>query len=1064
MDNKKLYLGVDVGSVSVNTVVLNGAGEVIAEDYTRMKEEPVVTVLKVLRKMFETIPCETIRAAGTTGSGGNLIAQLLKGRFVNEVVAQAKSIERFHPNVKTVIDIGGEDSKIILLRYDHILKVVIIEDFAMNTICAAGTGSFLDQQAVRLGVSIEDEFGRLSLKSKNPPRIAGRCSVFAKTDMIHLQQEGTPDYDIIAGLCFALARNFKSNICKGKKFVPPVAFQGGVAANKGMVRAFREILRLKEGELIIPQHHASMGAIGTAILCMEKEGSSPELAKLEEYINNHKYEDAGLPPLDGSGSWTSTVSVNSPENKHQLNSLPVSPAGGPCVERVGVIGYLGIDVGSISTNVVVIDEDGELIARRYLWTSGRPIEAVRHGIKEIGEEIGDSVKIAGVGTTGSGRYLIGDFVGADIVKNEITAQARASVRIDPTVDTIFEIGGQDSKFISLENGAVVDFEMNKVCAAGTGSFLEEQAEKLSINIKNEFGDLALKSRCPVRLGERCTVFMESDLIHHQQAMAKKDNLVAGLSYSIVHNYLNRVVGKKRIGENIFFQGAVAFNQGVVAAFEKVLGKKITVPPDNDVTGAIGVALVAREKSSNWEKSKFRGWEEIVNTHYELRSFECPDCPNHCEIREVTVEGREPFYYGSRCEKYNVDKEKKKELRNIPDLFAEREKFLLNPFGDAPLTALESRRNSNIGSGKVVGIPRALIFHELFPFWKSFFTELGFRVELSGRTNKDIIHRGLETVVAETCFPVKVAHGHIMDLLDKKVDYMFLPHIINMKPSNPSIEQSFNCPYVQAFSYIAKSAIDFDKYNVKLLTPVVAFGWGEAAARKMLLLLGRELNKGRREVDKAIAFANKAQAAFYEKLRKRGKEILNSLPPDRVPICIVSRPYNGCDNGINLNLPKKLRELGAFPIPMDYLPLDNIDLSEEWPDMYWGYGQKILSAGEIIRRDKRLQCLYITNFGCGPDSFITRFFREKMSGKPYLEIEIDEHSADVGAITRCEATAPSTYRIWETELLLFRPRLRQRESTRKYSLNQMLRPLNLAENLPAVKNVTPVFSRRGIWCA
>ncbi len=971
------FLGIDVGSVSVNTVVLNVDGEVIAEDYTRMKEEPVVTVLKVLRRMFETIPCETIRAVGTTGSGGNLIAQLLRGHFVNEVVAQAKSIERFHPNVRTVIDIGGEDSKIILLRYDDILKAIIIEDFAMNTICAAGTGSFLDQQAVRLGVSIEDEFGKLSLKSKNPPRIAGRCSVFAKTDMIHLQQEGTPDYDIIAGLCFALARNFKSNICKGKKFVPPVAFQGGVAANKGMVRAFREILKLKEGELIIPQHHASMGAIGAAILCMEKEGSSPDLGKLEEYIKNHKYTDEGLPPLDGSGSW--------------LNPLPASPAGGPWGERAGVRGYLGIDVGSISTNVVVIDEDGELVARRYLWTSGRPIEAVRRGVKEIGEEVGNSVEIAGVGTTGSGRYLIGDFVGADIVKNEITAQAKASVRIDATVDTIFEIGGQDSKFISLENGAVVDFEMNKVCAAGTGSFLEEQAEKLSINIKNEFGELALKSRCPVRLGERCTVFMESDLIHHQQAMAKKDNLVAGLSYSIVQNYLNRVVGKKRIGENIFFQGAVAFNQGVVAAFGKVLGKKVTVPPNNDVTGAIGVALVAGEKSSNWEKSKFRGWEKIANAHYELRSFECPDCPNHCEIREVTVEGREPLYYGSRCEKYNVDKEKKKELQNIPDLFAEREKFLL-----------ESCTSSNGGSGEKIGIPRALIFHELFPFWKAFFTELGFRVELSERTNKDIIHRGLETVVAETCFPVKVAHGHIMDLLDKKVDYIFLPHIINMKQSNPSIEQSFNCPYVQAFSYMAKSAIDFDKYDVKLLTPVVAFGWGERAAREMLLLLGRKLNRRKGEVNKAIALANKAQAAFYEKLRKRGKEILNSLPPDRVPICIVSRPYNGCDNGINLNLPKKLRELGAFPIPMDYLPLDDVDLSEEWPDMYWRYGQKILSAGEIIRRDNRLQCLYITNFGCGPDSFITRFFREKMSGKPYLEIEIDEHSADVGAITRCEA--------------------------------------------------------------
>lgn len=991
------FLGIDVGSVSINTVVLNN-GKIIAEDYTRINEGSVVTVLKVLRKLLEKMPRIVIAGIGTTGSGGQQISELLNGRFVNEIIAQAKSIELFYPDVRTVIDIGGEDSKIILLRYDSTINAIVIDDIAMNTICAAGTGSFLDQQAVRLGVSIEDEFGALALKSENPPRIAGRCSVFAKTDMIHLQQEGTPDYDIVAGLCFALARNFKSNICKGKKFVLPVAFQGGVAANKGMVRAFEEVLGLKEGELIIPEYHASMGAIGAAVLCAGKDESSPEsekfdslevsLESLEEYIKKPKHAEGGLLRLDSPSSPAKPVSTGSSGR---------SSAG---------YGYVGIDVGSISTNVVVIDEEGELIARRYLWTSGRPIEAVRRGIEEVGKEIGDSVKIAGVGTTGSGRYLIGDFVGADIVKNEITAQAKASVRIDPTVDTIFEIGGQDSKFISLENGAVVDFEMNKVCAAGTGSFLEEQAEKLTISIKNEFGKLALEAGCPVNLGERCTVFMESALLNHQQAMAKKEDLVAGLSYSIAHNYLNRVVGKKRIGENIFFQGAVAFNQGVVAAFEKVVGRKITVPPNNDVTGAIGVALVAMEQSSDWGKSKFRGWKKIVDTHYEVRSFECQDCPNHCEIKEVVIGGRKPFYYGSRCDKYNVDEEKGKAFADVPDLFAEREMFLLGSYSGL-----------NGGNGKTVGMPRALIFHELFPFWKAFFTELGFKVELSAKTNKDIIRRGLDMVVAETCFPVKVAHGHIMDLLDKKVDYIFLPHVINMKQSNQSMEQSFNCPYIQAFSYMANSAIDFDGCGAELLAPVVPFGWGDAVARKALLDFGsRELNKKKRDVNQAISAAYKAQSLFYEKLRKRGKEVLASLPPDKIPICIVSRPYNGCDNGVNLNLPGKLRKLGAFPIPMDYLPLDNVDLSEEWPDMYWRYGQKILSAAEIIRNDKHLQCLYITNFGCGPDSFIMRFFRQKMSGKPYLEIEVDEHSADVGAITRCEAFLDSLENVQTREVL------------------------------------------------
>jgi predicted CoA-substrate-specific enzyme activase len=976
MDDGKLVLGIDAGSVSVNTVLIND-GKVTANDYTRIKADPVATLVGVLEKILKSIPADAIRAVGTTGSGGKLIARLLDGDFVNEVIAQAKSIEHFYPEVRTAIDIGGEDSKIILLRYDDRSQAMVIEDFAMNTICAAGTGSFLDQQAVRLGVSIEDKFGELALRSKKPPRIAGRCSVFAKTDMIHLQQEGAPDYDIIAGLCFALARNFKNSICKGKHFTPPVIFQGGVAANKGMVRAFREILQLKENELIIPRYSASMGAIGAAILCKDKAGKSPNLERLKKYLENHKYENEGLPPLTDHKPQTSVL-------RPQTSGL--KPGGNR------VKGYLGIDVGSISTNVVVINKNGDLLARRYLMTAGRPIEAVRQGIREVGEEVAGFVEVAGVGTTGSGRYLTGDFVGADVIKNEITAQARASVHIDPTVDTIFEIGGQDSKFISIEDTAVVDFEMNKVCAAGTGSFLEEQAERLSIKIEKEFGNLALSSNSPVRLGERCTVFMESDLLHHQQAMAEREDLVAGLSYSIVYNYLNMVVGKRRIGKNIFFQGAVAFNQGVVAAFEKVLGKKLTVPPNNDVTGAIGVALVAKEGASGWNETKFKGWEKITNTQYELRSFECPDCPNHCEIREVIIEGSKPLHYGSRCEKYNVDKQGKKGLEGIPDCFAERVKLLLESYS-SPNSTTSLRGASATKQAPRVGIPYALIFHEQFPFWKAFFTELGFKVILSQKTNKTTIRKGLEKVVAETCFPVKVAHGHIMDLLEKNVDYIFLPMVVNMRQPNVSMTQSFNCPYVQAFPYIAKSAIDFEKHGVKVLNPTVAFGWGESTAAKMLMRFGKELNKEGKDLSRAISSAWKAQADFYGGLRKRGKEILNSLPPDRIPIVIVSRPYNGCDNGINLNLPRKLRDLGAFPIPMDYLPLDTVDLSDEWPDMYWRYGQKILSAAEII---------YITNFGCGPDSFITRFFREKMTGKPYLEIEVDEHSADVGAITRCEA--------------------------------------------------------------
>ncbi|MFN3467827.1 MAG: acyl-CoA dehydratase activase, partial [Candidatus Brocadiales bacterium] len=415
-----------------------------------------------------------------------------------------------------VIEIGGKDSKFMLLEPDEKTGDTRVAEFSMNTMCAAGTGSFLDQQASRLGISIEEEFAELALRSKNPPRIAGRCSVFAKSDMIHLQQEATPMHDILAGLCYAMARNFKSTIAKGKEFKRPIAFQGGVAANKAMIKAFQDVLELGPGELVIPQYFATMGAIGAVLTLMGKTNGIPYrgVEAIQSYMKNRNNEAVTMEGLIG-------------DNYHiNINCKPINGNG-------KIEAYVGVDVGSISTNVIVIDKDMNVLARRYLMTAGRPLEAVTKGLFEVGLEVGDAVEVKGVGTTGSGRYLTGDYIGADITKNEITAHATAAICTDPEVDTIFEIGGQDSKYVSIENGAVVDFTMNKVCAAGTGSFLEEQSERLSINIKEEFGKMALSSCGPCSMGERCTVFMESDLVHHQQKGVAKDDLVAGLSYSIV---------------------------------------------------------------------------------------------------------------------------------------------------------------------------------------------------------------------------------------------------------------------------------------------------------------------------------------------------------------------------------------------------------------------------------------------------------------------------------------------------------------------------------------------------
>ncbi len=967
-----LYLGLDVGSVSVDSVVLDAGGDILWAEYTRTKGRPLAVTAQVLEDIFSRYGRESFQGCALTGAGAPALAPLLNGLVVNEIIAQSRGVGELHPETRTIIDMGGEDAKLILVSPDGD-KGLKIEDFAMNTMCAAGTGSFLDQQAHRLQLTIE-EFSRIALKSQNPPRLAGRCSVFAKTDMIHLQQDATPDYDIVAGLCFAMARNLKSNIAKGKTVVPPVCFTGGVAANQGVHRALKEVMQLEDHQLIVPQHFGCMGALGAALAARDQGWRQPiaELDALHRRAAETGRDTKRLPRL----RWGA-------HHREDLQKIEVPE--GP------LTGYLGVDVGSISTNVVVIDEKGRLLSKQYLMTAGRPLEAVKEGLRRVGREIGERVTILGAGTTGSGRYLTADFIGADIVRNEITAQATAAAAIDPEVDTIFEIGGQDSKYISLKDGAIVDFMMNKVCAAGTGSFLEEQAEKLGIQIKGEFGDRALRAEKPVRMGERCTVFMESDLVSHQAAGEDIDDLVAGLSYSIVYNYLNKVVENRPIGKKIFYQGATAANRGIVAAFEAVVGRPITVPPHHDVTGAIGAALLAMRERT-WQKSRFKGFS-VSETGYSISTFECQGCPNTCTIRKVKVEGeKRPLFYGSRCEKYDVAKDQDAARREMPDLFAEREEMLTSYI--APVAAGKKRG--------VVGIPRTMFFRELLPFFSVFCQRLGYEVVVSGVTNKKLIHQGVEAVVNEPCFPIKVAHGHLKELMDQGVQRIFLPHLVNMDAPGHELGYGQVCPYAQTLAYTAPAALDFASAGVELVTAPVHLGWGERVLKKDLRELARRLGAKPWEVGPALSAALAAQADFQRRVLARGREVLESMGAEDLAMVVISRPYNGADPGINLGLPQKMRNLGVWSIPMDFLDLEAEMGQEDLAEMYWRYGQKILAAARIVRRSPRLYGVYITNFGCGPDSFIGHFFREIMEGKPFLEIEIDEHSADVGAITRLEA--------------------------------------------------------------
>jgi predicted CoA-substrate-specific enzyme activase len=894
------FIGFDIGSVSLNTVLMDENYNVLEDYYDYVHGKPFNVLKDRLTSLLDRYSPESIKGIAITGTGGKLATELIGGIFVNEIIAQATSTGRFYPDAQTVIEIGGEDSKLILLEKDPKNGHSRLVDFEMNSICAAGTGSFLDQQAKRIGVPIENDFGAMALKSIDPPRIAGRCSVFAKSDMIHLQQIATPLQDIVAGLCFALARNFRSNVARSKEIRKPVVFSGGVASNAGMIRAFREILGLEEGELIIPEHHTSMGAIG-AIMYAHSNKMSIEPFKgldlLKEYLSGSGSQSISLPKLVESGA---EYRKNVNFKKNGKEKTPV---------------YLGLDIGSLSTNVVLINEQHEVVARQYLPTASKPLEAIQTGLTAIFNEVGNDVVVVGAGSTGSGRYLTGDFVGADTIQNEITAQATAAIDYDPTVDTIFEIGGQDSKFISIENGVVVDFEMNKVCAAGTGSFLEEQAEKLNINIIGEFGDMAMRSECPVKLGDRCTVFMESDLNSFMQKGAKNENLVGGLAYSIVYNYLQKVVGDRKIGNKIFFQGGVTNNIAVVAAFEQVLGKKIIIPPHFDVTGAIGAAMLAKRSMKKGQKSRFKGFG-IRNATYNISRFICQGCANNCEIRKVKITGeKKSLFYGGRCEKYEMD-DRKKVPNNIPNLFEIRTKMLLEGY-----TEIEKSEKITIG------IPRALmVFYQQFPFWRTFFEQLGFTIVLSRESDKSLVTQALETITTETCLPVELMHGHVIDLVEKGVDYIFMPFIVNAKYREGNKTFNCNCPWIQTYPFMVKASLKGKVDDSKFLTPTLHFRFFKRAlVGEMTEYFNKKFGINKDEIKKALYNADEVQTLFEKRVLDYGKEVLNSIPENCRPVVLLGRPYNSTDSHLNLGLVEKLINQNVMPIPLDMLDLSSFNI-------------------------------------------------------------------------------------------------------------------------------------------
>ncbi len=919
-------VGVNIGALSVKVVALRGA-ERIARVCPHLGRP-----LEVLKEMLIGDEFAGPAFFGVSGYLGHL----------SEASAIQRALRELAQTFDAVASLGGESFLVYLLTRGKITSVL------SHNKCAAGSGEFFVQQIGRMGLNLETAIRR-SFTGKVVP-LASRCSVHCKSDITHKlnRNEASPE-DILHTLHDSMAGKVVALLEKGQREYRRVLLIGGVTRNAAMLSALCG--KLPGTEFVVLPESPWFEAWGSALLIRDHPlYRSPKLPVRPEL--------GRLPPLQFHSGRVQII----PAPPHQ------PPPAGPLV--------LGVDAGSTTTKAVLLDPaTRSVVASHYTRTQGDPVAAARACLHALAKEAGNH-RVRWMGTTGSARELVGAWLGTEHVFNEISAQAAGTNHFAPEVDTIFEIGGQDSKYIRLRNGVPIDYAMNNACSAGTGSFLEESAQgDLGIAVSDISG-IALSAPAPVQFKATCAAFINSDIRLAQQEGHSRENIVAGLVHAIAANYLTKVKGQRPVGDKVFLQGGVALNHALGHAFAQNIGRDVVIPPNPELLGAFGVALLALKQSTASGSDPGMKLLDLAAPELKLVSrFTCRACKMFCSIDRFEVVGRR-FPFGGRCSLYENVWKRKTRATAAPDLVEQRSELLFGATPDPPAA-----------HGLRIGIPRALTTHSLYPLYATFLSTLGMEVVLSG-----VDPRGELRSNSGFCFPAEIAHGAVLDLAQRGLNLVFLPHVIRMPQPN-DCRDSFLCPITQAGPYFLAKAFP----KIHLLSPLLDFTHGYAASSALPELAIRDLEIPRPLADAAWTNAVRAQTAVETAMRQLGQSALAWVLAEGKPaILLTGHSYNAFSPEASQSVGKKLASMGITVIPADCLaPLGAGPTS-------WHFANQILNAAELVRKHPNLFLLCISNFSCTIDAFTHASLAAELGARPHLILEIDAHTADAGVQTRLEA--------------------------------------------------------------